>query len=57
MKELFWNSRGLHDLAKSRFISETTRDEKLDFICLQETERNGFLAHELKHFCVGKDFI
>jgi exonuclease III len=57
MKGLFWNSRGLRDLAKSRFISETTREENLDFICLQETGRNDFLSHELKHFCAGKNFI
>jgi exonuclease III len=44
-------------LAKSRFISETTRDENLDFICLQEMGRNDFLSHELKHFCAGKNFI
>jgi exonuclease III len=37
MKGIFWNSKGLHDLAKSGFLSQTTKEENLDFICLQET--------------------
>jgi hypothetical protein len=41
-KVFFSNSKGLQDMAKSRFISETTREENLDFIYLQETGRNDF---------------
>jgi exonuclease III len=57
MKGIFWNSKGLHDLAKSGFLSQTTKEENLDFICLQETGRSDFSANELKHFGAGKEFI
>jgi hypothetical protein len=30
----FWNSRGLGDLAKSRSLSDTFREQQLDFIAL-----------------------
>jgi hypothetical protein len=36
-------------LPKSGFISQTTKEENLDFICLQETERTDFSSNELKH--------
>ena len=29
----------------------------MDFICLQETFRNDFLAHELNHLCAGNFFL
>jgi len=37
MKGLFWNSRGLSDLAKFRYISDAVKDLKLDFIAVMET--------------------
>jgi hypothetical protein len=56
MKGFFWNSRGLRDLAESGFISQTTKEENLDFICLQEIRRN-FSSNELKHFGAAKNLI
>ena len=37
MKEFYWNSRGLSDLAKYRHISDAIRDHKLDFVAVMET--------------------
>jgi hypothetical protein len=42
MKGIFWNSRGLRDLAKFRFLSETTKEQQLDFIALLETCRANY---------------
>jgi hypothetical protein len=45
MKGIFWNSRGLGDLAKFRFLSETSKEEKLDFIALLETGK--MISHKV----------
>ena len=37
MKGIFWNSRGLKDLAKRRFLAEASVEHRLDFIALSET--------------------
>ena len=37
-----WNSRGLEDLAKRRFLPEASLEHKLDFIALSETGRDNF---------------
>jgi hypothetical protein len=37
-------------LAKSGFISQTTKEENLDFNCLQDTGQSDFSENELKHF-------
>ena len=42
MKGIFWNSRGLKDLAKRRFLAETSLEQKLDFVALSETGRDNF---------------
>lgn len=34
---IFWNSRGLEDLAKRRSLAEASLENKLDFIALMET--------------------
>ena len=57
MKGLFWNSRGLKDLAKSRFLSEISKEQKLDFIALLETGKNNFSDSWLKKICRGRDFL
>lgn len=44
MRDIFWNSRGLRDLAKRRFLADASRDYKLDFIALLETGRDNFTA-------------
>ena len=37
MKGIFWNSRGLGDLAKHRFLSDLVKEEQISFIALSET--------------------
>jgi hypothetical protein len=57
MKGVFWNSRGLVDLAKHRFLAELVREEQVNFIALCETGRETFPDHVLKNLCVGRDFL
>lgn len=57
MKGIFWNSRGLRDLAKSSFLLDTSGEQNLDFIALLETGRYDFTSHELSHFCGEKNFL
>jgi hypothetical protein len=57
MKGIFWNSSGLSDLAKFRFLSDTTKDEKLDFIALLETRKKDFSQSTLNNFFAGQDFM
>jgi hypothetical protein len=57
MTGVFWNSRGLADLAKHRRIAEWVKEERLDFIAIFETRKDDFPSHLLKSFCVGADFL
>ena len=57
MKVIFWNSRGLRDLAKFRFLSDITKEKNLDFIALLETCRKNFTDKELNNICGGKQFL
>jgi hypothetical protein len=51
------NFRGLGDLAKFRFISETSKEQKLHFIALLETGKNDFSNACLKNLCGGGEFF
>jgi exonuclease III len=57
MKGIFWNSRGLADLAKHRFLAELVKEEQINFIALSETGRDSFPDHVLKNLCGGRDFL
>ena len=57
MKGIFWNSRGLRDLAKLRFLSELTKEQNLDFIALLETCRKNYTDIELNNLCAGRHFL
>ena len=57
MKGVFWNSRGLGDLAKHGYLEELVKEEQIDFIALMETGRDHFLDGTLKKLCGGKEFI
>ena len=57
MKGIFWNSRGLRDLAKFRFLSVITKEQQLDFIALLETHRSEYTDTELNNICGGKQFL
>jgi hypothetical protein len=57
MKGLFWNSNGLRDQAKPRFLFDSVIEYQLDFIALLETKQLDFNTNELSHLCVNKNFI
>ena len=54
---IFWNSRGLRDLAKFRFLSDLTKEQNLNFMTLLETCRKYFTDVELNNICEGKQFL
>lgn len=56
MRDIFWNSRGLRDLAKTRFLSEATLEHQLDFIAIMETGRDNFTSQFLSSLSAGVDF-
>ena len=53
MKGIFWNSRALSDLAKYRFLSDLSREQKLDFIALLEIGKKDFSKTVLNNICGG----
>ncbi|CAN6182020.1 unnamed protein product [Urochloa humidicola] len=57
MKGIFWNCRGLRDLAKHSFLHDTTQQNQLDFIALSETNRKDFSTTWLENFSAGADFL
>ena len=56
MKGIFWNSRGLADLAKRRFLSDTSAAQKLHFMALLEPGRDNFTSQFLNTISGGVDF-
>jgi hypothetical protein len=57
MRGIFWNSRGLSDLAKTRFLSETSKEQDLAFIALLETGKKDFSQDTLNNFSGGRNFV
>ncbi|PUZ59464.1 hypothetical protein GQ55_4G043800 [Panicum hallii var. hallii] len=57
MKGIFWDSRGLSDLAKTKFRVDTAGEQNLDFIALLETGKRDFSLFSLNGFCGGKNFL
>jgi hypothetical protein len=57
MKGVFWSSRGLSDLAKSRFLSDTSKEKNLNFIALLETCNKDFSPTTLNNLSGGINFI
>jgi hypothetical protein len=55
MRGIFWNSRGLRDLAKHDFLCSTSLEKDLGFIALLETHRS-FSDENLNTFCGSKEF-
>jgi hypothetical protein len=56
MKVIFWNSRG-SDLAKKRFLRETSIEQDLVSIALLETGKLDFSQRSLNNFSAGKNFV
>src|SRR6266540_5971717 len=57
MKGLFWNSRGLSDLAKFRYISDTVKKNKVDFIAVMETGKQDMSRLNLARLSGDLDFV
>jgi hypothetical protein len=57
MRGIFWNSRGLSDLAKTRFLRETSIEQNLAFIALLKTCKKDFAQGTLNNFSGGKNFV
>lgn len=57
MRGIFWHSRGLLDLTKRRFLADTSREQKLDFIALLETGRSNFTSQFLGTVSGGLDYV
>ena len=51
MKGIFWNNRGLRDLAKINFLRGIAVEKDLDFIALLETHKRDFTEDMLDDFC------
>ena len=57
MKGFYWNSRGLSDLSKYRYISEAIRDQNLDFVAVMETRKQDMSRANLNRLSGGADFV
>ena len=57
MKGIFWNSRGLSDLAKYRYVSDAIRDNKLDFVAVMESGKQDMSRANLNRLSGGADFV
>jgi hypothetical protein len=57
MRGIFWNSRGLSDLAKTRFLRKTSKEQNLAFIALLETGKKDFSQVSLNNFSGGRNFV
>ena len=57
MKGIYWNSRGLSDLAKYRYISEAIREQNLNFVAVMETRKKDMSRANLNRLSGGADYI
>jgi exonuclease III len=57
MKGFYWNSRGLSDLAKFRYISDAVKEYNLDFIAVMETGKQDMSKTNLNRLSGGADFV
>jgi exonuclease III len=57
MKGFFWNSRGLSDLAKFKYIADAAKEHKLDFIAIMETGKQDMSRTNLARLTDGADFV
>jgi hypothetical protein len=57
MKGIFWNSRGLADLAKYQYISDAVKEHNLDFIAVMKTGKQDMSKTSLNRLSGGADFV
>jgi exonuclease III len=56
LKGITWNCEGFRDTAKHRFVKDSIREHRLDFIALLETGRSNFTFHFLRSLAAGFNF-
>jgi hypothetical protein len=57
MEGIFWNTNGLRDPNKHKFIGDLTKEHDLNFIALSETGWSDFGPRFLKKLCIGRDYL
>jgi hypothetical protein len=57
MKGLYWNSRGLLDLAKHRSIVDAIKERNLDFVNIMESRKQDMQRANLSRLSRGVDFV
>jgi hypothetical protein len=57
MKGFYWNSRGLSNLAKYRYISDAVKEHNLDFIAVMKTGKQDISKMNLNRLSGGADFV
>jgi hypothetical protein len=57
LKGLYWNSRGLLDLAKHRYIVDAIKERKLDFVAIMESGKQDMQRTNLSQLSGGAYFI
>jgi exonuclease III len=57
MKGISWNTNGLKDPKKHKFISNLTKEHNLNFIAPSETGRSDFTPRFLKNLSAGWDYL
>ena len=56
MRGMFWNSRGLSDLAKHKHVSDCVREHELDFVAISKVGKCDVCPHVLDHLSGGFDY-
>ena len=57
MKGLFWNSKGLADLTKYRYIVDTIKENNLDFIAIMEAGKQDMSRSTMTRLFGGVEFV
>jgi exonuclease III len=56
MRDIFWNIRGLNHTGRTLYLSHLIRDNRLDFIGVQETKKEDFHPSFLKNLTTPTSF-
>ena len=56
MRGFYWNSRGLSDSAKYRYISEAIKEHNLDYVAVMVTGKRDMSRANLNRLSGGADF-
>jgi hypothetical protein len=56
-ERIFWNSKGLSDLAKHGYIADVIKEGNLDFVAIMESGKQDMERANLSRLSGGADFI